>query len=242
MNKENVYWLDRVCLSLYNDASCQFGAVTLSSRLSVQTVFMMVDNHRLTVLVDGVRGDNSTFDSLTDSDSYPFGIYHHKSNLLVSYNKKDNFPRLDLRLILLEDEKAYRTRCGFSVKLQAVPDLIEILLAMLRAVDPGAQYPVRYFENHPIGNDLPADIISKFVARKNVQHIKKDPSKKELPSKKEPRKNQKDKSRFGSSKSSTSKLPGRPKLRTAKEVSSLYDNETDLDDNVMVDESDNEYE
>ena len=200
---------------------------------------MMVDNHRLTILVDGVRGDNGTFDSLTDSDSYPFGIYHHKSNLLVSYNKKDNFPRLDLRLILLEDEKAYRTRCGFSVKLQAVPDLSEILLFMLRAVDPGAQYPVRYFENHPIANDLPADIISKFIPKTYSKSVKKETSRKDSTSGKAPKKNQKEKPKFGLPKSATAKaLIGRPKLRTAKEVSLLSDNDTDIDEQRMAGETD----
>lgn len=109
----------------------------------------MVDVHRVSVLCNDVEADGNAFSSLVD-ETYPLGIFHHRSALLVSYTGKDKFPRADIRLILVEDNKAHRTRCGFTVRFEDIPDLVEMLLTMLRNVAPDVTYPTKQFVKNPI--------------------------------------------------------------------------------------------
>ena len=123
----------------------------------------MVDIHRVTVLSKDIRVDNKTLATLVD-DAYPLAIFHHRSNLLVSYTEGDKFPRADVRLILLENDKAYRIRCGFTVRFDDIPDLVEMLLTMMRNLAPDVTYPTRQFVKGPI--EFPDETVELYRRKK----------------------------------------------------------------------------
>ena len=150
------------------------GSSTFST-LTYSTPAFIMDNHRISILHSEAQEDKC-YGGLTEKDTYPFGIYHHNSSLLVSYTKKDNFPRLDVRLIYISDDKAFRTRCGFSVRLSDVPDLVEVLLAMLKVSDVNIRYPVPYFQKHPIAEQIPPGAIQHLLCKKRTKPPTKEPS------------------------------------------------------------------
>ena len=188
----------------------------------------MVDVHRMSILAAGVKGDSTVYDSLVDAESYPFGVFHHKSSLLVSYTNKENFPRLDVRLIYLKDEEAYRTRCGFSVKLRDVPALVEMLLAMMKVSDSSIQYPVRYFEKNPLVKDIPKEAIQHFLCKKRSRKPSTD-----TPNKKKKVHDNSEKPWKNSTASASSRRSG--KERQKSNVETVPDTESETDTILLTD-------